>query len=121
MPLILCLGFICEKKSMERQKSYLAYFAKQNPERRSRRLSVVKTNRVGEAYKAYEELLFSGYLDDDMVFQSLYMLAMEDGDREKAHMLVEKQRVLAGSLIWENITRTFLRMDLATAEKDAIR
>lgn len=113
-------GFYLRKEEYGKAEEYLAYFAKQNPERKRKQAVICsKTNRVGEAYKAYEELLFSGYQMMNMVFQSLYMLAMEDGDREKAHMLVEKQRVLAGVFDMGKYHETSCRLDLATAERDA--
>jgi transcriptional regulator with XRE-family HTH domain len=47
---------------------------------------------VYEADKTLEELLFSDYGMVSMVFHNFYMLAMQENNLEKAHMLVKKQR-----------------------------
>ena len=44
----------------------------------------------------HEELLLSGYQMMSATFQSLYMLAREEGDHEKASYYAEKQSKLAG-------------------------
>ena len=112
-------GFYSRKKEYEKAEEYLNYFSSQNPERKRKQAFIYsKTNRVNEAYKAYEELLFSGCQMMNMVFQSMYVLAMEDEDREKAHILVEKQMELANIFEMGEYHEASCRLDLATAEKD---
>ncbi len=112
-------GFYSRKEQYENAEEYLNYFSSQNPERKRKQAFIYsKTNRVNEAYKAYEELLFSGYQMMNMVFQSIYVLAMQDKDREKAYILVDKQRELANIFEMGEYHEVSCRLDLATAEKD---
>ncbi len=60
----------------------------------------------------------SGYQMMNMVFQSMYVLAMQDNDREKACMLVEKQRELAKIFEMGEYHEASCRLELATADKD---
>ncbi|WIV13678.1 helix-turn-helix transcriptional regulator [Proteiniborus sp. MB09-C3] len=112
-------GFYSRKEQYEKAEEYLNYFSSQNPERKRKQAFIYsKTNQVNEAYKAYEELLFSGYQMMNMVFQSIYTLAMQDKDREKAYILVEKQRELVNIFEMGEYHEASCRLDLATAEKD---
>lgn len=112
-------GFYSRKEQYEKAEEYLVYYSKQNPERKRKQAVIYsKTNRVNEAYKAYEELLFSGYQMMNMVFHSLYILVMQENDMEKAHMLVEKQRVLANIFEMGEYHEASCGLDLATSEKD---
>lgn len=112
-------GFYSRKEQYEKAEEYLNYFSLQNPERKRKQAFIYsKTNRVNEAYKAYEELLFSGYNIMNMVFQNIYILAMKDKDKEKAHMLVEKQSKLANVFEMGEYHEVSYDLDLATAEKD---
>lgn len=112
-------GFYSRKEQYEKAEEYLNYFSVQNPERKRKQAFIYsKTNRVDEAYKAYEELLFSGYQMLNMVFQSIYMLAMEEKDREKAHIIVNKQGELANVFEMGEYHEVSCRLELATAEKD---
>ncbi|WP_353097175.1 helix-turn-helix transcriptional regulator [Tissierella praeacuta] len=112
-------GFYSRKEQYEKAEEYLNYFSSQNPEKKRKQAFVYsKTNRVNEAYKAYEELLFSGYQMMNLVFQSIYILAMQDKDREKAYIFVEKQRELANIFEMGEYHEASCRLDLAIAEKD---
>ena len=62
-------GFYSRKEEYEKAEEYLKYFSIQNPERKRKQAFIYsKTNRIHEAYKSYEELLFSGYNMMSMVF-----------------------------------------------------
>ena len=112
-------GFYSRKKQYEKAEEYLNYFSNQNPERKRKQAFIYsKTNQVNEAYKAYEELLFSGYNMMSMVFQNIYVLAMQDKDKEKAYILIEKQRKLANIFDMGEYHEVSCRLDLAVAEKD---
>src|SRR5699024_1344753 len=74
-------GFYSRKEEYKKAEEYLNYFSIQNPERKRKQAFIYsKTNRIYEAYKAYEELLFSGYNMMSMVFQNIYILAVKDED-----------------------------------------
>lgn len=112
-------GFYSRKEQYEKAEEYLVYFSKQDPERkRKQALIYSKTNRVNEAYKAYEELLFSGYQMISSVFHSIYILAMRDKEMKKAHIIVEKQRELASIFEMGEYHEVSFGLDLATLEKD---
>lgn len=103
----------------EEAEKYLAYFSDQNPEKKRKQASLYsKTGRRNEAYKAYEELLFSNYQMTRLLLYSIYMLVMEDGNREKAHMLAEKQGELARVYDMGDYYEVCDKLELAAAEND---
>lgn len=107
------------KEQYEKAEKCLEYMSRQNPERkRMQALIFGKTGRVQEAYKAYEELLFADYQRISMIFNSLYMLAIQDEDMEKAHYYVEKQAALARFFEMGEYYEVSGRLDLAVVEKD---
>lgn len=76
-------------------EDYLKYFSLENPERkRKQALLYSKTGRLEEACKAYEELLYTGCQTARMVLQSLYNIAVQQGDLQRAQFLVEKHTAL---------------------------
>ena len=108
------------KEQYEKAEEYLNYMSRQNSERkRMQALIYGKTGRVQEAYKAYEELLFADYGMISMIFNSLYMLAIQDEDMEKAHYYVEKQAALARLFEMGEYYELSGKLDLAVTEKDA--
>lgn len=112
-------GFYLRKKQYERAEEYLRFLSNQNPERkRKQALIYSKMNRIEDAYKAYEELLLSGYQMTSMVFQSMFMLTMEKQDKEKARMLIEKQSKLANVFEMGEYSEQSCWLDLVTAERD---
>ncbi len=112
-------GFYFRKNEYQKAEEYLQYFSSENPEKKHKQALIYsKTNRIKEAYKAYEELLFSGCQMMNMVFHSIFMLAMEDNDSEKAHMLMEKQSKLANLFDMGKYQEAACKLELATAEKD---
>ena len=111
-------GFYSRKEEYEKAEEYLKYFSVQNPERKRKQAFIYsRTNRVHEAYKAYEELLFSGYNMMSMVFQDIYILAMKDEDKEKAYKLVKKQKELAEIFEMGKYHEESHRLDWVTTEE----
>ena len=107
------------KEQYEEAEKCLEYMSRQNPERkRMQALVFGKTGRVQEAYKAYEELLLADYQMISMIFNSLYMLAVQDEDMEKARYYVEKQAGLARLFEMGEYYEVSGRLDLAIVEKD---
>lgn len=112
-------GFYMRKDQYEKAEECLAYFSVQNPERKRKQADLYsRTGRVKEAYKAYEELLFSDFQMVSMIFQNIYMLAMKDHNLEKAHMIVEKQEKLAELFDMGYYHEVSCKLELATVEKD---
>lgn len=103
----------------EKAEEYLAYFSKQNPERKRKQATIYsKTGKLDEAYKAYEELLFSECQMISMVLNSIYMLAMQEENISKAQMMVEKQSELAKLFEMGQYHHASARLELAVAQKD---
>ncbi len=74
--------------------------------------------RVREAYKLYEELVFSGYHKLLIALQSICQLAKQEKDMEMARLIVEKQTGLVRLMEIGRYQEAVLETDLAMAEKD---
>ncbi len=113
-------GYYMRKEQYEKAESYLAYCSEQNPERKRRQAMIYsKTGKKAEAYQAYEEMLFADYQSISMIFNSIYMLALEDNNIEKARAMVEKQTQLAKLFEMGAYYEMASELDFATAQKDA--
>lgn len=112
-------AFYMRKESYEKAEECLAYFSVQNPERKRKQAEIyLRTGRREEAYRAYEELLFEEYGKLNLLFNTLYLLAVQDDDKKKAHLLVDKQKGLAEVFDWGQYAQVSCELDLAVAEKD---
>lgn len=112
-------NFYLRKEQYGKAEKYLSYFSSQNPERKRKQAVIYsKTDRMQEAYKTYEELLFAEYQMLSAAFYGIYMLAMQEKDMDKAHMLVEKQRELARVFEMGKYHEVSCILELATVEKD---
>lgn len=113
-------GYYMRKEQYDKAEEYLKYLSEQNPERKRKQAELYwKTNRIKEAYREYEQLLFSGSQMLSMVFQGIYLLAMQEHDTEKAHFVIDKQEELARLFELGKYQEASWRLDLAAAEKDA--
>ena len=113
------VGFYMRKKQYDKAEKYLEYISIQNPERKRKQAQIyAETGRVKEAYKAYEELLFSDYQRVSMELHGMYMLALQDNDRKRAHRLVDKQKELARCFEMGKYYEISSGLELATLEKD---
>ncbi len=89
-------GICIREEQYEKAEEYLQFFSSENPERKRKFAFLCdKTGRTSEAYKAYEELLFSGYQLLSTVFNSMFTMRMREKDLEKAEYLAEKLKQLA--------------------------
>ncbi len=114
------VGFYMRKKQYDKAEKYLEYFSIQNPERKRKQAQIyAETGRIREAYKAYEELLFTDYQRTSMELHGMYMLALQDNDRKRAHRLVDKQKELAKCFEMGKYYEISSGLELATLEKDA--
>lgn len=78
-----------------------------------------KTNRISDAYIAYEELLYAQYQLASGALHGMYMLAMDQGEMDRAHMLVRKLEELARCFDMGKYCEASSRLDIATVEQDA--
>lgn len=114
------VGFYMRKKEYDKAEKYLEYFSIQNPERKRKQAQIyAETGRIKEAYKAYEELLFSDYQRASLELHGLYTLALQDNDRERAHRLIDKQKELARCFEMGKYYEVSCGLELATLEKNA--
>ena len=112
-------GFYCRKEQYETAEAYLVYLPEQNPEKKRKQAELYsKTGRMQEAYKAYEELLFSSYQMIYMVLYGMTMLAMQQKNLKKAHYLVEKQTRLVHLFEMGPYYEASAGLTLAIEEKD---
>ncbi len=110
------------KEMYDQAEAYLAYFSEQNPERKRKQASVyAKTGRIQEAYKAFEELLFSGYQMLSMVFHSIFMLAIEEKNVEKARKMAVKQSELARLFEMGRYHEISCQLELAEMDQNEVR
>lgn len=111
--------FYVRKEQYDKAEELLKYFSRENPEKKRKQADIYsKTNRHQEAYKAYEELLFSGYQMLNTVLSSIYMLALREEDRDKAHYIVEKQKELTRIFEMGKYHEVSCGLELVTIEKD---
>ena len=89
-------GYHMRKCEYDKAEDMLKYFSEQNPERKRKQAEIYQNRgNIEEAYKEYEELLFSYYQMCSMVLHGLCNLAMQDNDMESAHYYMNKQESLA--------------------------
>ena len=113
-------GYYMRKEQYEKAQSFLSYYSEQNPERKRKQAMLYsQMGRVEEAYKAYEELLFSGYQMLSMVMNGIYTLAMQDVNLDKAREMVKKQQELAHLFEMGTYYEVSCGLELAVKEKDA--
>lgn len=113
-------GFYSRKEQYDKSEEYLSYFSLQNPERKFKQAQIYSnTGRIDEAYKAFEELLFSYYTMVSAALHNIYMLAMQENKLSKAHMLIDKQQKLAKVFDMGGYHELTCRLEFETAAKDA--
>ena len=107
------------KQDYEKAAQYLAYFSTENPERKRREALVnSKTGKRGEAYRAYEELLYTGHQHMQLVLNDLRSLYMEDEDHEMVKKLVQVSSATASALEMGRYSEIFFGLDAAAWEQD---
>lgn len=107
------------KGEYKKAETYLEFLSAQNPERKRLQASVYeKTGRTGEAYRLYEELLYSYYTMISLVLYNLFHLSWADNDREKAHYFKNKQAAAARLFDMGEYSAAASELELATLEKN---
>lgn len=113
-------GFYMRKKQYDKAEKCLEYFSIQNPERKRKQAQIyAETGRVQEAYKTYEELLFWDYQRASMELHGIYMLALQEDDKKRAHRVIEKQKELARCFEMGKYYEVSSGLELAALEEDA--
>ena len=91
-----------------------------DPERKRKQAQIyAETGRMQEAYKAYEELLFTDYQRVSMELHGIYLLALKENDMEKARSIVQKQAEAAKFFEMGKYYEVSGFLEIAALEKDA--
>ena len=113
--------FYMNKHQYDEAAQWLTYFSKENPERKRKQATIYsKTNRQEEAYKMYEELLYTGYQSLNLTFSDIYLLSLEEKDFDKAHMLADKIQLLARLFEFGEYHEIATKLELAILERNEI-
>lgn len=112
-------GFFIRKERYEKAEEYLIYFSSQNPEKkRKQALLYARMGRSEEAYRLYEELLFSDYQVLSMVFESMISMALQEKNMERAEYLTDKMVQLVRLFEAGEYQEYMVRLELAQAKGD---
>ena len=112
-------GYYLRNEQYETAEGYLQYYSMQSTQRKLKQAIIYsKTNRTDEAYKLYEEILFSEYQIINMTLNYLYLLNIQEGNLSKAHLFTDKQQTLANLFEMGKYHEVSCKLDLATAEQD---
>lgn len=110
------------KEEYEKALEYAAYLSLENPERkRMEALVSGKTGKKPDAYRACEELLFSGCQQLQAVLNDLRMLYLEDKDYDMADRMAETQSKTAAAFEMGRYAEVSVFLDNAAARKDALQ
>ena len=108
-----------QKEEYDKAQSYISYLAVDSPERkRKEALIFSKTGKKEEAYRAYEELLFTNYQFISLVLNDLRTLYMKDEEHAMAWKLVDVQNQAARVFEMGRYYEVSTGLDVASWEKD---
>ena len=108
------------QEDYEKAARYLDYFSLENPERKRKKALVdSKTGKQTEAYRAYEELIYSGYQHIQLTLNDLRILYMEDENHEMAKTLVAVSSSVASAFEMGRYNEVCYGLDVAVWEKNA--
>ncbi len=111
-----------QKEEYEKAQSYLSYLAVDSPERKRKEAVIFsKTGKKTEAYRAYEELLFTNYQFISLVLNDLRLLYMEDENHKMAWKLVDVQNQAAKVFEMGQYNEVSTGLDVASWEKNIPR
>lgn len=113
-------GFYMRKEAYDKAEEYLKYLPAQDPVRKIKQAQLHQAaGRRTEAYKEYEELLFSGYQVVNGALSGIYSLTLQDRNMEKAQMLADKQAEMARCFGMGKYYEASAGLEMATMKKDA--
>lgn len=112
-------GFYLRKKEYEKAEEYLQYFSNKDPMKKIYQGRLYKEQGDKEnAYKTFEEILFSEYQTLNFTFSLLTGLALEEGDCRKARYLTEKLGRIAGIFEMGKYHECSPMLEIVCAEKN---
>ena len=108
------------KRQYDKAEESLKYLSDQNPEKKRRQALIYsRTGRKEEAYKGYEELLFSMYQMANLLLGSIGTMAAEEQNMNRLRMIVDKQSALAKVFEMGEYYEVSCKLELATLEHNA--
>ena len=111
--------YYLRKENYNEAEKYLKYFPEDSTRRKRMEARIYeRTNRIKEAYKTYEELLFSEYNILSQVFSSLCMLSIKENDKGQAEKWTNKLSSLAALFDMGDYNQESCKLDLAIYKKD---
>lgn len=115
----LLFHFYLRMEKYGEAEQYLRFFPEESADRKCSQARIYeKTDRRPEAYKAYEEVLFSEYQTLNLAMHSLAMLSLEDGLSGQAKMWMEKASSLAALFDMGEYRMTSCLFESAVQEKN---
>jgi tetratricopeptide (TPR) repeat protein len=112
-------SFYMRKEDFEEAEKCLDYFSMQNPQKKQKRANLLwKKGNKESAYKDLEELIFSEFQMLQMALQSLYLMAMDEGNLEKAAYYVKKQKETARVSEFGSYHENAYGLELLAQKKD---
>lgn len=113
-------GFYIRKEQYEKAEEYLTYFSPQSPERkRKQAVLYAHSGRTEEAYRTYEELLYSEFNMLHPAFHGMFAMCVKEQNLEKAEYLTERMIQLIRAFEMGQYYEASARLDLMMAKKDA--
>ncbi len=115
-----CLyNFCVRKERYEEAEKYLDFLSTQNPERKRKQAFLyAREGRNEEAFRLYEELLFSGYQIFSAVLYSMLSMVLQEKDMDKAEYLSEKMVQLVRFFEMGTYQEYAARLEFAQAKED---
>lgn len=111
--------YYLNKENYEEAERYLCFFPEESTDRKRLLAEIYsKTDRRSNAYKTYEELLFSEYQTLSAVLHHLYLLSLEDQHIDQAKMWIDKASQLATLFDMGLYHSESCKLELATLEKN---
>ena len=108
-----------QKEDYSGAEHCLSYLSIDSPDRKLKEAQLCsKTGQRQEAFKKYEELLFSNYQFASMILNSLRILYMEDENHGMAKKLASVERKLASAFEMGKYHEVSAGLDVAAWEKD---
>lgn len=111
----LCLT----REEYEKAQEYLQYFSDQDPEKQYRQAMIYsRTGQFEDAYRTYEELLFSSQSRVMMILNGIYMLSLQERDFDRANHMADKIEQFAKIFEMGRYYEVSHRLDLVVQKQD---
>ncbi len=112
-------NFFLIREDYDQAEKYLSYLSDKDPDKKRKRAQLYGlTGRSGEAWREYEELLFTGFQGISAMFHGIYQLALKEKNMKKAGEMADKGKKLAELFEMGEYYQISQQLELAVLEKD---